>query len=383
MNRSPVLVLPALLLLLLAAGCSDEIAATDLVDPGDDGYSYPVGKVFFTHPPIGLDGVFFFESMGALFTPYQEDHGGFFHASILGGTPTNPVIAPAAGQIIEIRTHEGQGELLEHAVRLQISTTIMVLWGHVGELSARLAAEAGPLGTSRDVAIPVEAGEVLGTVANTALDFAVNDKSIETALLHPEFYGSNPEAAPLEDYYREPLRSQIRALALRDADPRTGTMGHDVAGTLSGLWYRAGSDPRVFREDHAIHFGYNHLLSAQSTFIDGQGYVDATGGATPLWSFWIKGNPRWADVTPGSGTTKYEMYPSRSGLAGNFGEWTLEDTSGLDASMQTASILLVEMLDTGTLRVERFDALGGGGISPDDVTDFTANAQLFRRNPLG
>ena len=377
--------IPAILL-VLAAGCSGGSGPADPGDPDpppDDGYPYPEGKVSFTHPPVGLDDVSFFESMGAMYTPYQEDHGGFFHPAIFGGEPTTPVIAPAAGQIVEIRTHAGHDGAVEHAVRLRISTTIMVLWGHVGRLSDRLAPEAGPLGTGRDVAIPVEAGEVIGTVANTALDFAVNDTTIRTRILHPEFYGSNPHAAPLEDYYQEPLRSRIRALTLRDGEPRTGTMGHDVAGTLSGLWYLEGSDPRAFREDHAFHFGYHHLLTGQSAVIDGRAYVDSGGGGTPLWSFWIKGNPRWADITPGSGPVKFEMYASRSGLAGSFPNWTLEDTSGLDASTTTVSVLLVEMLDAGTVRLERFDASDPGGISPDDVTGFTGDARLYRRNPLG
>ena len=77
------------------------------------------------------------------------------------------------------------------------------------------------------------------------------------------------------------------------------------------------------------------------------------------------------------------MYPSRSGLAGSYPDWTLEDTSGLDASIRTRTILLVEMLDDGRIRVERFDEPGQDGISPDDVTGFTGNARVYLRNPLG
>ena len=372
-------------LLVLAAGCADssDPAAPD----GQDTYPYPVGKVFFSHPPVELDRVFLFESMGALYTPYQEDHGGFFHLDVFeADPPAIPVIAPADGQVTVIRTHEGTIDGLEHAVRLKISTTIEVLWGHVGRLSDRLAAEAGPLGTSRDVEIPVVAGEVIGYVARTALDFAVNDMTTQTRILHPEFYGSNPVAAPLEDYYQEPLRSQILDLTRRDSEPRTGTMGHDVAGTLAGLWYLEGSDPRPpnFREDHAFHFGSNHLLTHRSTVIDGQAYVDGTTGpgGVDLWSFWIKGSPRWEDITAASGQVKLEMFPSRWGLTGSYTDWTLEDTSGLDASAETLSILLVEMLDDDTVRVERFDAAGPGGIAPGDVTGFTPNARTYHRNPV-
>jgi len=361
------------------ASCSSD--ADKIVEPGsdpkDDTYPYPVGKVFFSHPPIGLEGVFFFESMGALYTPFQEDHGGFFHDELSGPAETTiPVIAPADGQVIMIRTHESHNLPAEYAIGLKVSTTIDLLWGHAGRLSDRLASEAPPLGSSRSVAIPVSAGEVIAWVGNTPLDLAVNDSERQLKILHPEFYGPNPYAAPLEDYFREPLRSQIRALTVREAEPRTGTYGYDVAGTLSGLWYLEGSDPRgpEFRTDIAFHFGYHHIQAHRATVFD---------GLAPGWSFWIKGNPRMEGITPSSGLVKFELYPSRWGVAGTMPEWTLEDISGLDDEVLTESILLVEMLDDDTVRLERFDAPGTTGISADDVTGFTANARTYHRDPVG
>lgn len=371
-------------LLVALTGCSGD---GDIVgaDPTDD-YPYRVGKVFFSHPPVGLDGVFYFESMGALYTPYQEDHGGFFHLEALTpGETTIPVIAPSDGQVTVLRTHEGIGDKNQHAIHLQVSTTIWLLWGHVGRLSDKLAQEAPPLGTSQNVRIPVTAGEVLGYVAKQALDLAVNDMSRQGQLLHPEFYASNPNAVPLEDYYQEPLKSQIIALTVRNAEPRTGRMGHDVAGTLAGLWYLEGSDPREFSNDHGFHFGYHHLQTQRANIIDGVAFVQneqTPENNDPLWNFWIKGNQRMEDVTPASGQVKFEMFSSRSGIAGTYGNWTLEDLTGLDDRMQTETILLVEMLDEDTIRLERFDATGSTGISPDEVTGFTANARTYHRNPL-
>lgn len=77
-------------------GCSGDAQPTG---PDQDPYPYPVGKVFFSHPPVGLEGVFFFESMGALYTPFQEDHVGFFHDELFGGGTAIPVIAPGAGPL--------------------------------------------------------------------------------------------------------------------------------------------------------------------------------------------------------------------------------------------------------------------------------------------
>ncbi len=362
------------------ASCSggDEIADPGSgPDPDPDPYPYPEGMVFFSHPPVGLEGVFFFESMGALYTPFQEDHGGFFHLEQISQPETNtiPVIAPADGQVIMLRTHAGHGGTVEYAIGLKVSTTIELLWGHAGRLSDRLAPEAGPLGTSVNVRVPVSAGEVIAYVANTPLDLAVNDLSRQARVLHPEFYGPNPYAAPIEDYFLEPLKSQILALTLREAEPRTGTYGYDVAGTLSGLWYLEGSDPRgpEFRPDVAFHFGYHHLQAHRSTVFD---------GLFPSWSFWIKGNPRMEDITPSSGLLKFEMYPSRWGLVGELPELALADISGLDDEVQTESILVVEMLDDDRVRLERVDAPGTTGISPDDVPGFTTNARTYHRNPV-
>ena len=68
---------------------------------------------------------------------------------------------------------------------------------------------------------------------------------------------------------------------------------------------------------------------------------------------------------------------------GSWPDVSLEDTSGLDEVTQTESILLVEMLDEDTIRLERFDAPGFDGISPDDVAGFSENARTYHRNPVG
>jgi hypothetical protein len=354
-------------------------------DPDPDDYDYPVGKVFFSHLPIGLDGVFFYEGMGALYTPFQEDHGGFHHFEVDAAATTIPVIAPAAGQILHIRTHVGTRTDPEYAVQLKVSTTIHLLWGHVGRLSEKLAAQAGPLGATRDVRIPVEAGEILGYVGFTALDLAVNDSSRAAPILHPEFYGPNAYAVPLEDYYQGPLRTQLLDLTLREVPPRTGHMGFDVAGTLSGLWYAEGSDPRgpEFRSDIAVHFGYHHLQAHRSEFFDGLSWEDRDIRPDGRWAAWIKGNPRLEQITPADGLQKWELFPSRYGIAGSWPDdiW-LEDVSDIDDRSPTRTILLVEMLDEDTIRLERFEAPPGGTIDPATVTGFTAAARTYHRNPV-
>lgn len=378
--------LAALAALVGAAACSGG-TGPDGDQPGD-GYPFPTGKVFFTHPPIGLDGVFYFESMGAMFVTFQEDHGGFFHDQIDLNEPTIPITAPADGQVIGLRTHEGPSDDFEYAVNLKISTTIDVLWGHIGRLSEPFASQAPTSLSTRNVAIPVGAGDTIGYVGRSAIDFAVNDQSvINPRILHPEFYGPNSIAAPIEDYYREPLRSQLIALTIRETSPRTGSYGYDVAGTLAGLWYLEGFDPRPeYRTDRAFHFGSHHLVTDRTNIVDGLALAEGNTNwqGSQLYNFWVKNSPRWEDITPASGVVVLEMFPSRSGLAGSWpDDFWLEDTTGLDAVSQTQSILLVEMLDEDTVRLERFDAPDRFGISPGDVAGFTANARTYHRDPVG
>jgi hypothetical protein len=159
-------------------------------------------------------------------------------------------------------------------------------------------------------------------------------------------------------------------------------MGFDVAGTLAGLWFLDGSDPRQYREDHAFNFGYNHLLTQQSMVLDGLAFANRNSPDALLSSFWIKGNPQWETLTPSSGRLKFEMYPSQWGIEGAVPNFRRQDTRDFDTTQQTRTILMVEMLDTETLRLERFDATGSGGIAPGDVTTFTGNARLYRRNPI-
>lgn len=80
-----------------------------------------------------------------------------------------------------------------------------------------------------------------------------------------------------------------------------------------------------------------------------------------------------------SGQVKFEMYPSRYPASGTPPNLKLEHYSNLDDEVETTTILLVEMLDAETVRLERFDA---PGISPEDVTGFTGNARTYERDPV-
>ena len=383
MRHSRIALVAALVAVAACGTAGPSDPGTDPNDGPDTGYPYPTGKVFFSHLPIGVDSVYFWESMGAYYTPFQEDHGAFHHLQMVPGRTDNsiPVIAPADGQVILLWKHDGYDGTVEHAVGLKVSTTIDLLWGHVGRLAEPLASAAPPLGQSINVEIPVEAGDTLGYVANTPLDLAVNDSSYQIGVLHPEFYGPNAISAPLEDYYREPLRSQLLSWTLREVPPRTGHYGYDDAGTLSGLWYLQGSNPTQFRFDHVVHFGYHHLQAHRSLFADGWAFARNEAGP-PLveTTFWIRGNPRVESITPASGVVKLEMFSVEYSTVGTAPDLALRDISAFDAEKATVAVLLVEMVDAQTLRIERFD---GPGISADDVTGFTGNARTYVRNPLG
>jgi hypothetical protein len=85
-------------------------------------------------------------------------------------------------------------------------------------------------------------------------------------------------------------------------------------------------------------------------------------------------------ITPASGRVALEMFRVGFVTVGSGPDERLNDLSDIDADWETNIVLLVEMLDAQTLRIERFE---GPGISAGDVTEFTANARMYVRNPIG
>lgn len=117
----------------------------------------------------------------------------------------------------------------------------------VTSLSPRLKAEfdAHKRGSSASVQIKVTEGEVVGRIGGQTLDFAVYDYTkILPGFIVPEHYLAESWKLHVVDpfqYFTEPVKSQLLALNVRQAEPREGKIDYDVDGKLVGTWFKEGN----------------------------------------------------------------------------------------------------------------------------------------------
>ena len=106
-----------------------------------------------------------------------------------------------------------------------------------------------------DIEIDVKAGQEIGRIGGQTLDFAVWDTTRPLKnFVNPSSYQGEPWKIftndPL-DYYTD----EIKALALtkyaRFDEPRSGTIDHDIEGSLIGNWFKEGRPSHTLPQ-HAL-----------------------------------------------------------------------------------------------------------------------------------
>ena len=225
------------------------------------------------------------------------------------------------------------------------------------------------------VRIPVEEGEVIGTVGPHSFDFQIMDATVKnTDILMPEnidWFSSY--TVDTFDYLSAALHSQLLQKNLRKTEPLGGKVGYDKDGTLLGNWFKVGRDPNKRDEywTQNLSIVYDHIDESQIRISLGNfdGYPKAFG---------IRGNtPDPKDVTKSSGIVKYELmkfdYYQPDGS-----KWdTISYVSGLTAknTSEMAGVVLFELQNDGKLKLEVFPRVN----SADQVTDFTSKALIYER----
>src|SRR3990167_5774994 len=98
------------------------------------------------------------------------------------------------------------------------------------------------------VRIPVEEGEVIGTVGPHSFDFQIMDATVKnTDILMPEnidWFSSY--TVDTFDYLSAALHSQLLQKNLRKTEPLGGKVGYDKDGTLLGNWFKVGRNMKQF-----------------------------------------------------------------------------------------------------------------------------------------
>lgn len=363
-------------LLVLLVGCGENEMKED---PYLDDYPYPEGKIYFIYPPVGLQGTSMFAPRGGV-DVIPKPHGGAMPKHFGLYPTTTPIYAMADGQIIgagKYYTDTPLGPLAEHILVIKYSTTLTVKYGHVGELSEKISSQLPALTERSDnvLTIPITAGDTIAwTFSYSALDILLMDNSQQLNYLYPEILGpENRYSADLTDYYREPLRSAILDLCIREEEPRWGKVDYDVAGKMIGIWYYTGD----YNDVHSQQLGIAYKSMHPSRIALCDGYANYDLGVRGTYA--ILGNePKPETIGPESGLIKYEVFLFADWDQPTDSTFVLRDISDLDVNnaLHTKGTYLLQMLDEETLKVEPFYDK-----TPDEVEAFTASARIYTRKP--
>ncbi len=339
-------------------GCGGGDGVTDI--PG-----LARGRVVFSHTPIDLSGVTSFVPMGEA-NVMPKDHGGFpllapaFPASV-------PVFAVAGGTIVVAQrgTRGVEGNTYDDwGLQIQHSTTIRANYGHVTRLHPDLMDRLGGQPADergRNVRVPVEAGDTIGWVGpHGAMDFSVTDRDLNLSFLNPSRYpDGHIYSADIFDYFDEPLKTEMLSVAIRELPPYGGKVDYDVEGRISGNWFQEGTTSFI-QWSRQLAIVYDHIYGDQIFISDGSPMRDVPGfedpGRPDIW--WVRGNePRPETVGVGDGILKYEL---------------VTPAPIPDESKLTLGVMLVEMTEAGSIRVEVFKGV-------EDANEFTPAAKVYVR----
>jgi hypothetical protein len=350
----------AILILMIACG-KDDISLVD---------GLPEGKVFFEYVPVDLDGIQSFVGMGDL-NVLPKTQGGFPLKNPFQLPATIPVYAVAKGVIVTASAGtrqipdfafpvQNRGKIYDdHSIKLMISKTIRVNYGHISKLNYDLLPELRDLPVDErghNVEIPVNSGDIIGWVGpHPALDFSVSDFSLELNIINQTLFPEDQYfAADVYDYFRSTLLDQMIGIAARDQAPWGGKVDWDIEGKIIGSWFLDGTTSYTqFSRQLAI--AYHHIQSERITISDGSPMLDVPGSQGPGAPnvYWVRGNiPPPEEIGPGSGIVEYELIMQGAGLT--------------DEQKPTEGFMLVEMTIAGAMKLEIFTGTTNpGGFSPD------------------
>ncbi len=335
------------------------------------------GGPVLTHSPMALDTFTDITPLGNLNPPSHTFPTGHMYFGLpfeqTGGTdgpfgngmvfPPQELFAAADASVVRLAVSEvtstlaGEPETYrEFGLHLEVCDGTWIRYGHIGPLSDRLESlidSADPMwcneystgafavnGCEYSPGWKVEAGEFLAYTSGRAAAF---DFGASTGI--PD-HGERVPSCPLDlydDQTRKTFESRLGdGEIMRTAAPVCGVVNQDLPGTAQGRWYQTLD--RHPQEDNNVALVHDNFDPAIPVFSIGKSVPGLQSNAyrfvhTDTGSV----NRDFADVTPGSGVICYE------GLADRWG------------SEFTGMLLLVEMTDENTLRIEAVQQSSCGG----------------------
>jgi hypothetical protein len=347
------------------------------------------GTALLTVSPIAVSDIGGWVPLGTVAPPghtFPTDHQYLYLATFLTPSAQKPVDLVAPGNVTITRARRTAYSTDGHAdYSLSFSPCAETAgeFGHVATIAPSLLAQLGPFDQycatytpnpgldvatcyTRNVSIPVAAGEALGTVGGApnpaSLDFSFWDRRVTPLrFANPVRWIGNDNGfdnfhiVPASDYFAEPARSAIAA-KLGSFDGRTrrtvapvgGTIELDVPGTVQGAW----------------------LNSAQPTHPETPHFAIVPDNVDPSQIAISMGLSQ-----PGFSGGQYRFTPTSSGLVNRHPSQISADGQiyCYEPSLGGA-ILLLRLVDATTLRVEARSSWQG--CASQQPWSFTAGASF-------
>ena len=365
----------------------------------------PNGVDYLDSPPMNTDEVTFIKPMGAFggnhITPI--DH---MYVNYKPGT-SHDVFAMADGHIVHMG-HTGE----DHRVIIEYSCDLYSIYIHIHELDPAIESQAewvSPEGNSKGRSysrIPVKSGMVIGRqIGNQSFDLSVVDTSVTLpGFVNLESYRGEfwkRHCVDPYDYWKGDFRQELldKTIIINEDSPG-GKIDYDVDGKLIGNWFEKDTGGYSGERDEDDYHGVRgHLaivysgLVRDTLVVSFGSFLDS--GERRLY---VKDNgPDPANIGTSSGLVRYELLGARQEMdrEGNCcdegfevvstGERWYGDTypeGGLVATVHEnpSGVVLIEMLDERTIKVETFNAWDGSRRrSLEETSEFTDNYKIYTR----
>lgn len=336
------------------------------------------GVVSFTSPPMRIEDVGHIIPLGQMsgghVTP--TDHG-YYHPpnwkpqEIEDPSKFRDVLAPADGIITSINIVGNKRG--DYRLEIQHTCTFHTIYIHVRELPPKILQITGEITREVRPNIPATAGEVIGRA--NGFDFSVHDDEVTLkGFIVPSHYDAESWKIHTVDmfaHFVEPLRAQLLAKNVRQAEPRSGKIDYDIDGKLVGNWFVENSGGYGGAEPY-----WTTHLSLTYNWLDPSLIIVSIGNFSgEARQFAVKGNsPDPAAVSTASGLVKYELVGFEYMTEG--GWWdrvSFAKISRAVESGQVSGVALVQMIEDRKIKFEVFP-----GKMASEVSGFS-NPTIYER----
>ncbi len=321
------------------------------------------------------------------------DHQYYYPKNREQGPDLYDIFAPADGYIVSIGKRNqfvseegGKNPVPDYYIVMEHSCSFWTYFDLATSLAPDIRKEVGNLPddevfVSKNVRIPIKAGQKIGKIGLRTLDFGAYDaKTNLPGFLVYEHYDGEPwkvHTVDPYDFFVEPIKSQLMARTPRRVEPIGGKIDYDIDGKVIGNWFVEGSGGFPARyEDKSWR---NHLAIFPDAydptqFIFSHGNI---GGIARAYGI-KKENPNPAAVGIENGAVKYELVNFEYVIKGTNTPWERSKYAPQIVSSPNTEwvegVALVQLIGPRKLKVEVFM-----GKTAAQVAGFSSSAVIYER----